>query len=415
MDIRQNIYSLTDEQLLRFQDAVNAIKADGTYDYFTEQHHHSMHQATVFPWESGAHLLRNSAHRGPAFLPWHRYYCREFELALQEKDSSVTLPYWDWSADSTAGANAPLWNTNPDAGRIYIGGDGTGPNSTVNTGPFAGWEVLVEWGTGFTRRPGGLRRQLGFSMPTLPTQAEVTTCVNDYPVYDTEPWHPGSVGSFRNQLEGWPDGPAMHNRVHVWVGGDMGPGTSPNDPVFFLHHAYVDLIWTQWQQTHGDSYLPRTEGPVGHNLNDEMAYLDSPSPTPANCLNYRHAMGYIYDSDPPSVQLERTTLSFTDVMSGDTERRSVVFHVRAAQPVTFEVLPVSDLRAPYSLLHSEPTIIHEPRVDNRPYDEARIWFAFTGEENPGPAPVGSAQIRCVETDEIFDITLTGSTRELVLR
>ena len=35
----------------------------------------------------------------------------------------------------------------------------------------------------------------------------------------------------------------MHNLVHRWVGGSMGPGTSPNDPVFFLHHCNVDRIW----------------------------------------------------------------------------------------------------------------------------------------------------------------------------
>lgn len=415
MDIRQNIYSLTDDQLERFQAAVNALKADGTYDYFTEQHHHSMHEATVFPWESGGHLLRNSAHRGPAFLPWHRYYCREFELALQDKDLSVTLPYWDWAADSAAGAAAPLWNTDPDRGRIYIGGNGTGPDSTVNTGPFAGWEVLVEWGMGFTRRPGGLRRQLGLAVPTLPTPADVRACITDLPVYDTDPWHPGSVDSFRNQLEGWPNGPAMHNRVHVWVGGDMGPGTSPNDPVFFLHHAFVDLIWARWQQTHAGDYLPDGQGPPGHNLHDEMAYLDSTSPTPANCLDHRRSMGYIYDTDPPSVQQMTTGLNFTNVMAGDVERRYALFRIQAAQPVTFEVLPTSALQPPYSLLHAEPTIIHEPVVDNRPYDEVRIWFAFSAELTPGPAPAGSAQIRCRETDEVFEISLTGSTRALSVR
>lgn len=415
MDIRQNIYSLTDDQLERFQAAVNAIKADGTYDHFTEQHHHSMHEATVFPWESGGHLLRNSAHRGPAFLPWHRYYCREFELALQGRDPSVTLPYWDWAADSAAGSAAPLWNTDPDRGRIYIGGDGTGPNSTVGTGPFAGWEVLVEWGMGFTRRPGGLRRQLGLGVPTLPTPADVESCIADLPVYDTDPWHPGSVDSFRNQLEGWPNGPAMHNRVHVWVGGDMGPGTSPNDPVFFLHHAFVDLIWARWQQTHPGGYLPDGQGPPGHNLHDQMSYLDSASPTPANCLDYRRSMGYIYDTDPPSVQQMTTELNFTQVMAGDVERRYALFHVRAAQPITFEVLPTGGLQAPYSLLYSEPTITHEPVVDNRPYDEVRIWFAFTADLVPGPAPAGSAQIRCRETGEVFEISLTGSTRELSFR
>lgn len=28
----------------------------------------------------------------------------------------------------------------------------------------------------------------------------------------------------------------------------MGPSTSPNDPVFFVHHAQIDRLWEQWRQ-----------------------------------------------------------------------------------------------------------------------------------------------------------------------
>lgn len=38
----------------------------------------------------------------------------------------------------------------------------------------------------------------------------------------------------------------------------MLPGTSPNDPVFFLHHCNVDRLWWQWQQNHPDAVLHRT-------------------------------------------------------------------------------------------------------------------------------------------------------------
>jgi tyrosinase len=32
---------------------------------------------------------------------------------------------------------------------------------------------------------------------------------------------------------------------------------SVNDPAFWLHHAYVDLLWTRWQRRHrGARYLP---------------------------------------------------------------------------------------------------------------------------------------------------------------
>lgn len=410
MDIRQNIYSLTDDQLLRFQNAVNELKADGTYDYFTELHHHSMHEATVLPGEVGDHLLRNTAHRGPAFLPWHRYYCREFERALQEKDPTVTLPYWDWAADSLAGAEADLWNTDPERGRIYIGGDGEGPNSTVNTGPFAGWEVLVEWGTGFTRRPGGLRRFLGRDIPTLPTPEDVEDCITNYPVYDTPPWHPRSESSFRNRLEGWPQGPALHNRVHVWVGGDMGPGTSPNDPVFFLHHCFIDKVWAEWQATHGAPYQPVSEGPLGHNLHDEMSHLDSTAPTPANCLDYRHDMGYIYDTDPPTVTLRGDTLHFHDIAAGDVGRLFISLEIRSAQPLTFEFLSTETLQAPYSMPAESPIAFYEPQVDSRAFDSPFLFpIFFTGEDTPGPAPSSSVDVLCHETGETFTFTLSGNS------
>ena len=66
----------------------------------------------------------------------------------------------------------------------------------------------------------------------------------------------------------------MHNFAHMWVGGSMMPSTSPNDPVFFLHHANVDRIWANWQRqwfhTLQGDYLPASGGPTGHNLADGM-------------------------------------------------------------------------------------------------------------------------------------------------
>jgi tyrosinase len=36
-------------------------------------------------------------HGWERFLPWHRIYMYEFEKALQDQCSSVTMPYWDWT------------------------------------------------------------------------------------------------------------------------------------------------------------------------------------------------------------------------------------------------------------------------------------------------------------------------------
>ncbi|CAM5649519.1 hypothetical protein SCANM63S_02649 [Streptomyces canarius] len=61
--------------------------------------------------------------------------------------------------------------------------------------------------------------------------------------YDTAPYNSASDG-FRNHLEGW-HGVNLHHRVHVRVGGQLATGVSPDDPVFWLHHAQVDTLWSE--------------------------------------------------------------------------------------------------------------------------------------------------------------------------
>jgi hypothetical protein len=417
MNIRKNIYSLSDQQLQDFKDALNAIKADGTYDTFIERHHHSMMTATPWGGEIPDTNTRNVAHRGPAFLPWHRYFCRELELVLQTKRPNVTLPYWNWSADAGNPAGAALWNTNL-ALRIYIGGDGAGPGGTVDTGPFAGWTALIEDAMGnLVPRPGGILRDLGAAagVPSFPSAAQVDDAVQNLTVYDTDPWRTSSTGSFRNRLEGWRTSPGesgsqLHNRIHLWVGGDMGPGTSPNDPVFFLHHCNVDRIWALWQYAHPASpYLPAAGGPAGHNLNDVMQHLTTAGSTPAASLDYRRTMGFIYDTDPPLVELMTPAVSFQDVPTLETTWRAAVFHVRAGSTIHLEIVGGSGPLPPYSVTALGTSVTHIPPVDNAPYDVVRLWFAFTGTAAPGVAPGGSVQIRCVETNQVFDVTFSANT------
>jgi len=146
----------------------------------------------------------------------------------------------------------------------------------------------------------GLRRSLGSQAPALPTKADTHAALGLTP-YDHSPWNRNSTG-FRNNLEGWQQnpGPGMHNLVHVWVGGDMLPATSPNDPVFFLNHCNVDRIWEAWMKKPGSPgrvYLPDDTAPVslkGHRLHDTLSSLLSGSTTPAQMLNVTAL--YVYDS-----------------------------------------------------------------------------------------------------------------------
>jgi len=46
---------------------------------------------------------------------------------------------------------------------------------------------------------------------------------------------------------------------------------SPNDPVFWLIHANIDRLWTQWEDRFGFKYEPLHGAPFGHNLRDPLS------------------------------------------------------------------------------------------------------------------------------------------------
>jgi hypothetical protein len=267
---RKNQATLTPAEKARFVAAVLTLKGNGGYDNYVADHMGAM----------------ADAHRGPAFLPWHREFLRRLERDLQAIDSQVTLPYWDWTVDNSA--TSSLWDAS------FLGGNGRPSDGWVTTGPFAystGNWTLVHDGP-------ALRRRFGLSAASLSTPSDVTWALADG-TYDVSPWTMFVTSGFRNKLEGWVNGPLLHNLAHVWVGGSMGPMSSPNDPVFFLHHCFIDKLWADWQRIHpGSGYLPVSGGPAGHNLGDAMQpWLGrGETVTPASVLDH-HALGYAYDNE----------------------------------------------------------------------------------------------------------------------
>lgn len=272
MAVRKNQAALTSGEKRSFVNALLELKRSGGYDEFVRIHNEFIIRDTDFGDRFG--------HRAPSFLPWHRWFLILFERRLQELDSSVTLPYWDWAADRTV--MAPLWNTG------FLGGNGRDRDAQVMTGPFAysagQWPITVSTDS----RP-YLQRAFGAGGRRLPTPAEVRS-VLAMPTYDMPPWNSASEG-FRNHLEGW-RGVNLHNRVHIWIGGQMATGASPNDPVFWLHHSYLDKLWAEWQREHpASSYLPVDSTPNVAALHDVMRPWDDI--TPADVLD--HTRFYTYD------------------------------------------------------------------------------------------------------------------------
>ena len=276
MAIRRNIRQLSNSEIREFVAALLALKGEigpdniSTYDRHTRWHLEAMTKA-VDPLRSWRQ--QNQAHRGPAFLPWHRMFLRSLESELQRISGNpeLAIPYWDWTQDSNAPANAPVWADD------FLGGNGVALNNgEISTGPLSTpgvWTTVLgqlnadDELTGF--QPGGVLRRTFNNAIGTPTQSDVDDVLN-VGEYDTDPWDTSSTDSFRNMLEGFA-GPGLHNQVHRFVGGDMSPGTSPNDPVFYLHHCNVDRIWDIWQRRFpNNAYIPEAGAATGHNLRDPM-------------------------------------------------------------------------------------------------------------------------------------------------
>ncbi|MFF5449489.1 tyrosinase family protein [Streptomyces sp. NPDC012888] len=286
MYTRQNYRNLTSAQRKRFVAALLELKRNGTYDRFVRTHDR---------WFVPDRERRlRVGHMSPSFFPWHRQYLLDFEAELRRLDPGLAIPYWDWTADRNPAG--PLWAED------FMGGTGRDTDRKVMTGPFAhdrgNWPITVGLTEGrfLTRNLGRPHNPI-----TLPTAAELQWAVDD-PVYDTAPWDStATAGGFRNKLEGWAAPRSErwrnHNKVHQWIGGHMTGGTAPNDPVFWLHHAFVDLVWDRWQQKHpGSGYLPARPLEVGDLQRGRVIALDEPMPpwniTPREVLSHRGVYRY---------------------------------------------------------------------------------------------------------------------------
>ncbi len=271
MAIRKDANILSGAERTELVNALKDLKASGIYDQFVRRH---------------ANANMSAIHSAPAFLPWHRRFLWDLESELQRVSGNpnLGLPYWDWPS---GGASASMW------GNDLLGGNGDAGTGIVRSGPFRAGQWTVVNASGSAAGP--LRRSFGQSVPTLPTQGEIDQVLGLTP-YDVSPWNRASDPSFRNQLEGW-RGPNLHNRGHVWMGGSMLPMTSPNDPVFFMHHCMVDKVWYEWQlRFPNQGYQPISGGPFGQNLTDPMDSTPSgpPGSRPIDMLDSA-ALGIEYD------------------------------------------------------------------------------------------------------------------------
>uniref|UniRef100_A0A915Q146 ShKT domain-containing protein n=1 Tax=Setaria digitata TaxID=48799 RepID=A0A915Q146_9BILA len=210
MAYRKEYRMLTENERLRYHNALNILKQTGRYDQISTEHR-----------LVGA---GGGAHSGPGFLP--------FEIALRLIDPSVSVPYWDSVLDSYLPDPRDSIFFSP-----YFMGETDFFGNVIN-GPFAYWSTLD--GRSAILRNLGQEGQLFTEWNIQQVMQQVS--VENVLAY-TAPMqgcpYPVNFGALEYS----------HSNVHLWIGGHMKPPEqASNDPIFFSHHAFVDFIWELWRQ-----------------------------------------------------------------------------------------------------------------------------------------------------------------------
>lgn len=197
---RKDINEMDENQIADYIHALNVLRSrseqnpddESGYDFQAALHNDPM----IGPCEHGSDL----------FLPWHRSHLHYFEKLLQEADpprtANVTIPYWDWIHQETS-SKFPVAFEKPG---LFMSGRNNNP---------------VE----------------------LPQDTiQIVTAETNWNEFGGFP-----QGQTRNygKLESRP-----HNYMHsTYIGGKMAdPLTAAEDPIYWSFHAFIDLLWAEWQR-----------------------------------------------------------------------------------------------------------------------------------------------------------------------
>lgn len=209
--VRKNVHSLSTAELDAFARGVAVMKDRPENDPTS--------------WAAQVKRHRDHAKHGNYhFLPWHRMFLYHFEQILRDAagDQTLTLPYWSPNPDYS-GASCVLPAPFRTEGNPLYRAD---RNSMVNDGV----------------------------VPPAYYWFSTTGAMNVPQFVKTS----GSAGFGGNAELGSGGGSlerGQHDNLHNWVGAGGGvmsqPSVSPQDPIFWLHHANIDRLWEAWLRQPG--------------------------------------------------------------------------------------------------------------------------------------------------------------------
>ena len=211
--VRRDFASLSITDRERYIQTVLAVATDDRYQ--------AQYEALVDQYSSSVDTLAQSADpQISQFFAWNRYFLLKYEDLLQEVDCRVTVPYWDWSALPLSPYLSPVWN--PDSG---FGDSSRSKDGCVENGPFR-FDLFEIVGGGCLQRD--------YRMQMFPSRAIVEQDLLTLPAQDYAQFH-----QFLQLF--------LHVNVRCFVGGQMCSDEPANDPVYILHLAQIDTIFSRWQ------------------------------------------------------------------------------------------------------------------------------------------------------------------------
>jgi tyrosinase len=225
--------------------------------------------------------INHCPHGAAYFLAWHRGFLYYFERQLRavSGDSALVLPYWDYYTSP----EIPAEFTNPSPlNPLYVARLNTNVIDALTLAPFAGTVT-------------GMQRALGSN-------------------------------AFETLFEGMP-----HNTVHNLIGNAMADMSSPTDPIFLLHHANVDRLWSAWQQGDGRS----TPAPASAYWTGSFTYGSRLTMQRSWTFDTRSALKYGYRSEtmpsslPPAGNDAADTDGFRLLAFDGADRQLAQFAPRA--------------------------------------------------------------------------------------
>ncbi|CAE6459286.1 unnamed protein product [Rhizoctonia solani] len=205
---------------------------------------------------------------------------------LAECGYTDPIPYWDWTRNANSVDEfkaAPIFDPNTGFGGPSAANN-NGTAVCVDNGPYAGMQVNIP-------EPHCLQREFGLSSDLIGnwTSSNVNKFM-EYPDY-IRFWNNSEIGP--------------HNNIHLAIGGDIFWQYSPNDPLFFLHHAQIDRLWTLWQGRNetrltdyqGNTVQNSTE--INASLQDTMKFLGLGEDRTVESLmdTLSNGLCYKYDDD----------------------------------------------------------------------------------------------------------------------